>query len=592
MNALALFSPAVIGAVLGAVLLVFMLYLLRPPARRLLIPSGLIWDRVLRASRRNDDRLRWLLSLLLAAVIAACLAAAIVGPSVPGAVDTNRVVMVVDNSPTMATRTADGSTRFDRARHLAAELLDAAAPATQVMLTDSMRQIAIPAFDTRDAALETLSRLEVAFGQRPVIPASAIAAVADARYVITDGVQLRSLPSGMTAMSVFEAVENVGITAFDVRAVPGAPHRYQAFVEISNAGFAPKAVALTLAGIGAERIERTLTVPAGSASRELVDISAFDGGPVRASLMATGDGFSLDDAAYGFLPMRRAVRVVMVTLSNPFLEKSLAAQPRVRLTVVPPHLYTEQGDADLYVFDRYAPRAAPSVPALLVRPGRVAWLPDHGAEIVQPQVASWDGSHPLLENLSLRDLYIERAVPARAQADSLRTLVASRGGTPLVLAEQSGRRWVSLAFALEDSNFALHAGFPVFLNNAINWMLSEPAVRNAGLGEVDLPQSTARVIGADGVEVGTVRIAGGLRFHATQPGIYTAVAPGERSRVAVSLLDPQLTAVNRSALPEASAALEHETMRGRSFDPWTLLLLAALLLLGIEWLTYNRRLTV
>ncbi|MEX0958222.1 MAG: hypothetical protein WDZ63_02945 [Burkholderiales bacterium] len=592
MSGLGMFPLIVVAAALGAGLLVFMLYLLRPPARRLLIPSGLIWDRVLRAGRRSDDRLRWLLSLLLAAAIAALIAVAAVGPALPDASGNDRVLVIVDNSPTMATRTSGGDTRFDRARQLVLELLDGAGPGVRVMLADTMRQIEIPAFEPREAALKRLRGLEVSFGQRPDIPAPALAAAAGARYVVTDGVQLRDLPAELNVLSVFEPVENVGITAFAIEAVPGAPHRYEAFLEIGNAGSSPRDVTLTLAGVGAERVEREVAVPARSSSRELIDVSAFDGGPVRASLMMSGDGLSVDDSAYGFLPMRRTVRTILVTRSNPYLEKSLAAQPRMRLTVIPPDQYADRGNADLYVFDRYAPDAAPLAPALLVRPGSAAWLPDQGAEIAEPAVASWDGAHPLLENISLRDLYVEKAAPVRGQADNLHTLVASRGGTSLMVTGQSARRWVSLAFALEDSNFALDAGFPVFLNNVINWMVGEPDVRAEALGMVYLPRTAARVIGVDGADVNTVSVAGELRFRAVQPGIYTVVAPGARTRIAVSLLDTYVTDVNASSLPETTAAVAQVSLPGRVLDPWVLLLSVALLLLGIEWLTYNRRVTV
>ncbi|MGH8630247.1 MAG: BatA domain-containing protein, partial [Burkholderiales bacterium] len=154
-----LFSGAAIAAVLAAVA---MLYLLRPPARRVLVPSSLIWDRVLRSSRRRDDRLRWWFSLLLAGVIAGLIAFSVLRSQSAGpGSGTGRVVIVLDNSPTMATRTGDGGTRFEQARRRARELISSLAPGQQVLLVDTMRMITLPAFDSAQAATAALDRLSV-----------------------------------------------------------------------------------------------------------------------------------------------------------------------------------------------------------------------------------------------------------------------------------------------------------------------------------------------------------------------------------------------------------------------------------------------
>ncbi len=87
-------SGAAIAALVAA-LVVTALYLLKPPPRRLLVPSSLIWDRVLRESLRNSDRLRWWLSLLLAAVIAVSMVVAVTRPQLTGAGEAaDRLVLV------------------------------------------------------------------------------------------------------------------------------------------------------------------------------------------------------------------------------------------------------------------------------------------------------------------------------------------------------------------------------------------------------------------------------------------------------------------------------------------------------------------
>ena len=52
------------------VLVVIALYLLRPQPARFVMPSTLLWRRVVERRQKRRERLRWLLSLLLSLAIA------------------------------------------------------------------------------------------------------------------------------------------------------------------------------------------------------------------------------------------------------------------------------------------------------------------------------------------------------------------------------------------------------------------------------------------------------------------------------------------------------------------------------------------
>lgn len=597
MNPLGLGPTGAVIAVLAGIAAVLALYLLRPPLRRYLVPSSLIWERVLRQAHAGRDRLRWWLSLLLAALIALAIIVAIVRPQlVPTGAGSERLVLVLDNSPTMATRTTDGASRWDHAVARARALLEERGAGTRVWLADSMRRIATPGYEDRDAALQRLATLSVVHGGTPRVPLpppdpeSAAAEV----VVVTDGVRITEVPRSARLESVYEPVENTGITAFELRPLPGDPRRVQAFVEVANGGGTPKEVALTLTGLGASRAGRVFTVAAGASHVELVDVSGFESGPVRAALSVPGDGLASDDQAYAWLPLRRVVRVNLVTAGNPWLEKALRAQPRVSLRVVTPAAYADKRDADAWVFDRYAPRTPPAAPALLFHPSGADWLPAITGELVRPVVGAWDRSHPLLENISLADLFIERAQRSAARKDAADTvLIAAGPNAPLAWARENGTRRIVLAFALDESNFALHAGFPVFLNNALNWMTAEPTLLRSSPGVLELPLQGAHVIDADGAELPVQPVPGGGLVEMKQPGFYTAVTDSQRLRIAVNVLDRATTDVNRSPLKPMQAGLDKAaSSAGVNVDPWLLLLVGAVLLLVLEWLGWNRRVTL
>jgi len=582
-----LFSATAIAVVLAVVVL---LYLLRPPARRVPVASSLIWERVLRSARRRDDRLRWLLSLLLALTISGLLAFSVLHGSASSGPGSGRWVIVVDNSPTMATRTSDGSTRFEQAKRRARELIASLGPGQQVLLADTMRSIALPAFDAAQSAASALERLAVASGGKPAIPSGVRHAQAEALRIFTDGVSLRDLPPAARIESVFEPVENVGISRFELSNVPGDASGHAAFIEVENGGGVEKEVELSLLGGRGKSIVRRLSVPAFATAALSLDVSALGAGAMRAAVTASGDGLALDDVAYAYLPTRQVVRLTLVTDSNSYLEKALSAQPRVRLKVVRPSRFADRGDADAYVFDRYAPAAAPTAPSLLIRPGPAPWLPRPAGEILGQQVVTWDRTHPLLDRLSLRDLRIDKVVAARPEGADQFVLVRGSAGEPLLIARDGIPRWIWLAFSLDQSNFAFHTGFPVLLGNALNWMSSERVIADARLGDVEIPLQSAKVIAMDGSEITTRNTGGATRFQAAEPGIYTALSIRGRIMVVVNALDSGLTQVNRSAI--GAALGQASAPQFPPIDSWLVLMAGAVLLLGLEWFSYNRRLTV
>ena len=597
MSALALPLYLSVLALVVAVGIVAVLYRLKPPPRTVVVPSGLVWDRVLRETHPRQDRLRWWMSLLLAALIAAAIVSALVplGLAVPGGA-VSKLIVVIDDSPTMATRTTDGATRWDHAVAKARVLIDGCAAGTQIWLADTMRRVVTPAFQDRKDALAQLARLQVSYGLRPMMPLPEQSAGVET-VVITDGVSIGMVPAQARLESVFESVENAGITAFEVRSLPADPRRYLAYVEVMNASGIEKRIELAIVGIGDKRVSRVVSIAAGGARIEMIDISDFDSGPLRASIAMPGDGLATDDVAYAVLPVRRVVRVALVTSGNPFLEKSLQVQPRVKVFSITPARYVDDRGFDAIVFDRFAPKIRPHVPALLFRPSRVDWLPFPRKEIVNVSATAWNAAHPLLENISLLDLSIHRATVVALEnppKDSESVLASGPGGVPLIIAHEDGVRWVSVSFALEESNFALHAGFPIFLNNTLNWMFGEQAVIARGLGLIEVPVSGARVVKADGTELPSQSIAGGSVFEVDAPGLFTVVSAHRRLRVAANLFDRRTTDVNKSRLAqiEPEADVQVGANQPIAFDAWFAFLLGAALLLLFEWWSWNRRMSV
>ena len=607
-------SAGLIGVLLGTtVLAVVYLYWLKPPPQRVVVPSTLLWNRLLKEKKRNTfiDRLRWWLSLMLALTIGLSVAAGIGCPelSSPGR-DIRNITVVIDNSATMATLTAAGFSRWERAVAHAGRFLRQGSASGKFLILDTSGQAPPGEPGDRRSALEVLAGLTVSLGGVPEFPD--LPEVESEVFFISDGVMVDGAPPEATLISVFEPAHNVGITAFEIVALPSEPTRYSAFVQIKNASPVVEQVTLRLSGSDDEGVRDMLTLQAGETRARLIDLSGFGRGPVRAVVTADSDAFSADDYAYGFLPVRTQTRVALITPGSLYLENVLTDQPRLSLEVMRPAQYNALVSADVYIFDRFAPPQAPDGPALLFLPPNVAWLtPTLGVGEV-PDAPGWNPTHPVLRFVALEDLRIDRAariaVPADAEVPPSSTdapgeraatqIVVGDRSLPLVLVSDREDRIVRVSFALQDSNFPLQPSFPIFISNALGWLMDEQVALARTPGRVEVPLPLAAVTDLEGNDIVALQLSDRTVFLAEQPGLYTMAGEGNRRlRVAVNLASTQRSSVNDSGLASGEITAAASTVlagaeAGPSDDLWIFLLFLALVLVVAEWVTYHRRLTV
>ena len=541
----------------GAVVLV--LYWVRPEPQPITVPSNLIWRRVLDERRSREDFWRWLISLLVALFASLAVVLALSEPVPGGAGAGDRVVLVLDTSPSMAAAAAgEGETRWDRASAHARGILEASGPGTEFLILDTGGQRGGRSFDDRRAALEAVDALEPVFDAEHALPdvADLLGPDAGAEIVlIGDGVRVSEVPDGVRAISVFEPMDNAGITAFDVRPLPTDPGRFEAFVEV-----------------------------------------------VRHTA-AAADGLAADDVAHAYVPSRNRLRVLLAGEKSPYWEAALRLDPRVSLTRAP-----EDEDAfadfdpdafDLVVIEGDPPPQAPPRPILFAGSGSAAWLTSRldGATEAAVTLPARPGreSHPVVSEVDLGDALardVEAFDPA-AEADPGRPgwrilLGDSRLG--LLAVREQPFRAAALAFPLAQSNLALQPDFPVFLTRALSW-LTDVEVRRSGLGPVRVTIPDGAVFDDEGREVPSRRIGSDLSFHAAEPSLYYVAGGGREVVVAASLLDRAASDLNRSAWAGEPAAAMPPASAPVSVL-WPILALFALVLLVVEWVAFHRHVTV
>jgi hypothetical protein len=151
-------------------------------------------------------------------------------------------------------------------------------------------------------------------------------------------------------------------------------------------------------------------------------------------------------------------------------------------------------------------------------------------------------------------------------------------------------KWVMLTFDLDSSDFPLHVGFPVFMENILAWFSRDRLALRRAPGFVEIPLANAQIRTIDGKTVASGQQLGQTVFEANEPGLYDASQGDNRVHVAVNLANPMYSDVNRSVFKSDRTASAQQYWLRREL--WFYMIAAAVVLISAEWFTYHRRITL
>src|SRR5947207_1175740 len=211
------------------------LYFLKLRHRRVVISSSILWRRVLDEQQSHSlwEKLRRIFSIVIAVTIALLIAMALARPQAESLTGKNeRIVIVLDTSPTMNTQAGDGRTRWQHAVDSAKGLLDSGGPTTEFRVIDTAAATASGFTTDRNEVRKLINEMspKTADPLFPKVDAESLV------YFVSDGVTIRNTPSFVRRISVFESANNVGITAFEIRSIPSTPLGYEGYLEVQNFG--------------------------------------------------------------------------------------------------------------------------------------------------------------------------------------------------------------------------------------------------------------------------------------------------------------------------------------------------------------------
>lgn len=620
-------TPLSLGLTLaGLGAAVVALYLLKNEQRRVIVPSVLLWDSLLQKKRGVAwaRKLRRLLSMLLALVIAALLAWAIADPRRLAQRSDRRLLILIDASASMQAKDVNPN-RLEAAKSLARKLIAGLGGTDRALVAQLDAQVTPLSnlTDDRSALNAAIERAHATDLAGDLLAGARFASdvlhdhsdcdlfvISDGNLTGVDGAQRllkQHAAIRLHYLRVGKSKRNVGIEHFSVRRYPLDKTHTESIVKVHNFGDRAETAKLRLFAGRALLYEESLSLPAGATqSRTFSDLAATQGAlEARIELQGGPDALAADDRAYAALPARRPSRVLLVTEGNRYLEAALLLDEYLEVDEVLPKDYVNSQGWDAVIFDATLPAAAPNTNALYLSPAPTsaqAFAPFKlKGELTRPYFDRVDDAHPLTRGLALRDVNIAKGLSF--EPDRNDTIIGrTEGGAPLLFeGVRDGKRFVTLAFDIRDSDLPLRVSFPLFVLSAIDELVGEEGHAAArGLAgdpirvqvpdglqsaELEAPDQSKAVVSIRDRQA---------RLSLAQAGIYRLRAGGFQSLLAANVpaeREGDIAPRERLLVGAADAPTQDVSSFGGS-RLWPVLAALALLLLSLEWLSFHRRWTV
>src|SRR5439155_44912 len=237
----------------------------------------------------------------------------------------------------------------------------------------------------------------------------------------------------------------------------------------------------------------------------------------------------------------------------------------------------------------------PPVPVLAIAPPASSPLGEVAGTLVNPVIAAVDPAEPVLRYVDLSTTHIAEARKLTLP-DWARPIIRGPGGAPLLYSGvRAGVPIAVLAFDPRKSDLPLQVGFPILLSNLVGELLGGSS---APVGSI-----------APGSPVQLAIPAGATGLRVTRPdGSTTDLVPGTAGATAVTYSGTQSLGVYAATPlgltgtgpapsasgPPASASPSSATGASTVGRPpardelWTVIVLAALALLLLEYAVYQR----
>jgi hypothetical protein len=594
----------------GAIIFLYLLKLKRLPR---VVSSVLLWNRLIADLQANApfQRLRRNLLLYLQLLALLVVVAALARPFFRAkGLEGQSIVLVLDASGSMKASDVPG-TRFGQAQRIALKAVDDLGRGDTLMLiAASSKTRVVSAFTSDKRALaaainglectDTTTHLEDALR----LADSLCARKKRAQIVVLSDGAFRPIPSPIESQArvtftrLGRRANNVAITALGARRSFSGSGDYEVFVATENFSPSPRTFTVEVSCEGRLLDAREQTLSAGRKGAEVFKIPAATTGLVTAKLDLSDD-LPADNSASCFLVAPRRASVLLITRGDLFLERALVLDPSLEVVKAasPP---AASRSYDLVVVEGLPAARLPSARGYLFINTSGETVPVAvGNVVAAPTIVDWARSDPVTRYVDLSAVRIAQARAATPRPWA-RALADSEAGALIAAGERRGVRSVYVGWDLLQSDFPLRVAFPIFIANCVDWLIrpatggEERAVLPGEVVSLTVPAGLAklRLSGPSGRPTEIAVDRNPLLIEDTETaGVYRLDAKNFHRRFVVNALsreESNLQPVSQISLAGRQVAGSQGPVRTNK-ELWRWLLIAALLLVTLEWAAYHRR---
>ena len=536
---------------------VLAMYLLKLRRDERIVPSTLLWQRLLTDVEANApwQKLRRSLLLLLQLLLVLILALLAARPFLerPAGL-AGDVVIVIDTSASMAANDVPPS-RLDEAKNKVIEALRELPANGTVSVIAAGGTARVVINGTTDlgrvrAAIEdiTVSPTTGDLGDALNLADALAARAGDADILVATDAALAIKPTTrlnheVKVLQIGRERRNQAIVALAVRPAASGVTR-SVFVSVANLDIEPAARRVELYADDILIEARDLPVLEPQTRTEVI----IDDVPVGASVIevrltaATGktsnDILSLDDRAWAIVPPDRLRRILVVGEGDPYLETALTFLPNTELYGITPAKYgpdTHPELFDLIIFEGYLPATLPRSAVLAIAPPSSSPLGQVVGSLTDPGIGTPSTDEPILKFVDLSSVHIGKATKMVLPTWA-RTVIQGPQSSPLLyIGDRDGQRAAVMSFLPRNSDLPLQVAFPVLMANLTGELLGGSAAPSEAIAPGDpvtipLPAGALSLVVTrpDGSTVELVPATAGaasVAFSQTDLlGVYTATA--------------------------------------------------------------------
>jgi Ca-activated chloride channel family protein len=614
------FSPTNFYWLLFLAPVIIFFYLLKLKRKEVVISSVLLWSHLVKDVQANApfQKLKKNLLLLLQLLIAFLCIFALARPAVfTSSLGGSNVVVVLDGSASMKSRDAAGGSRFEEAKQKALRMIgDMHGGDRMMVLLATNRTHRLSSFTTdreelRHAIKDAQPRDTTTNLRDAVLLAASVAGQQQGGriYVLSDGAfpemdELDTRGSEILFDKIGTGHNNVGIVAMDVRRAFTDQGGYQLFMAVRNYSSKPRKCNVEFYRNDALIDVRPLDLPAAPADPGFTEkTEVFKDLPETTGILRAKldikDDLDSDNEAYAQLSQRQNLNVLLVTDGDLYLQSALNLDPQVKLSTIAPASYNAQQGFDVTVFENTGPKkVGPGAHLYVNCAGETAPVEITG-KVSNGRILTWERTHPVMRYVKLSGLDLPEALVAKKQPWGV-TLAEDENGVVIAAGEHNGVKSAYVGFPLLKTDFPLRVAFPILFTNIVQWLATSPG-RTEGLqlragqtAPIEVPASAGEItVASPSGEKTRIKPDGRVVYFADteDAGVYQVRGKNFEREFAVNLLsrDESATAPQDKIQFGRRPVQTGFTGAKSAHEFWRWLVLLALVVLGLEWWVFHRR---